>query len=53
MLEDCRTGAVSRGTAEHVYGVVIDDSLSAFDPAATEARRKALAAARIPAEAAE
>ncbi len=53
VLEDCRTGAVSRETAENVYGVVIDESLSSFDPSATEARRKALAAARIPAEAAE
>ena len=53
VLEDCRTGAVSRETAENVYGVVIDESLSAFDPSSTEARRKALAAARIPAEAAE
>ena len=53
VLEDCRTGAVSRETAENVYGVVVDESLSSFDPSATEARRKALAAARIPAEAAE
>ena len=53
VLEDCRQGAVSREVAGDVYGVVIDDELGAIDASATEARRAALAAGRIAAEAAE
>ena len=53
VLEDCRQGVVSRAVAGEVYGVVIDEALTAIDAAATEARRAALVAGRMVQEAAE
>ncbi len=53
VLDDCRQGVVSRRVAGEVYGVVIDEALSAIDTSATEARRSALRAGRIAAQAAE
>ena len=53
VLADCIAGTVSKETAHGVYGVVLNDDGDAVDVPATEARRKALRAARLEAEAAE
>jgi len=53
VLADCIAGTVSKQTAHDVYGVVLNGDGDALDGPATEARRKALRAARLEAEAAE
>ena len=53
VLADCHEGVVSRETAHTVYGVVFDDGGSAVDPAATDARRRAILAQRVGRQAAE
>jgi N-methylhydantoinase B len=45
VLEDVRQGYVSVAKAAELYGVVVDPATLALDPAATERRRAALAAA--------
>ncbi len=51
VLADRDEGVVSVETARDVYGVVFDGDRSAVDAAATEARRRALMAARVGGEA--
>ena len=53
VLADCRAGVLSERTAHDVYGVVLNGDGDALDDAATEARRAAMRASRLDAEAAE
>jgi N-methylhydantoinase B len=53
VLADCRQGVVSREVARSVYGVVVDERLSAVEVEATERRRRSLRSARLAQRAAE
>src|SRR5690606_1261211 len=53
VLADCRQGVVSRDVARNVYGVILEDGMSAVDVAATEQYRRSLRAARSARKAAE